>query len=95
MTKPVIDIFGKEHCFFCSQAVAMTNKYGFSGTFYRVPEDAPVAWLLLNYPAFESEHHLDGIALPIVLKDGELLGGFQQLSSFLANYKVDNLMEDE
>ena len=85
--KPILDIFGREQCYMCTQAVELANRFNLSGTFYRVPEDVPISWLKLNYPQFIDEHYVDGIALPIVLKDGELLGGLRELWTFVADYQ--------
>lgn len=81
-------VYGKEGCPLCIQALRKLIEFDLECRFRHVDTEKAKE-LLERYPMFYSKTYIDDIALPIILADGELIGGYVQMMEHIARHRVD------
>lgn len=71
----MIELYGKQNCGFCTQAIALLESSGVEYKKYYLNEDITVEEFTSKFP--------DVRTVPLICKDGERIGGYQALKDYM------------
>ena len=71
----MIEVYGKQNCGFCTQAIALLDSTGVEYKKYIIDEDISREEFVSKFP--------DARTVPLVYVDGERLGGYQALKEYI------------
>ena len=71
----MIEVYGKQNCGFCTQAIALLDSTGVEYKKYIIDEDISREEFVSKFP--------DVRTVPLVYVDGERLGGYQALKEYI------------
>ena len=68
-------VYTKPNCVWCDRAKALLDDWSLPYSVLKIGEDVTKDWLLAEYPGIKTA--------PVVVHNGDLIGGYEQLKSFL------------
>ena len=77
-----IEVYSKDNCSYCTQAKQLLRIHGKDYVEYKLDEDFTREILLSKFPEAKT--------YPVIVVDGFNIGGFDQLTKYITEEKLDN-----
>ena len=74
----MIRLYGREDCIWCKKAKELLEVRNIPFRYYIIDKDVSRSWLLEEFPYLKT--------VPIVIKDGLLIGGYEELVAWISNW---------
>ena len=72
----MIRLYGREDCIWCKKAKELLEVRNIPFRYYIIDKDVSRSWLLEEFPYLKT--------VPIVIKDGLLIGGYEELVAWIS-----------